>query len=309
MKVFLKKIAIFFIVPVLVLIGLEWKVRISPNSYTYKMESFDKQKGTIETLILGDSHSYYGLNPEHFSRKTFNLGNFSQSLKINRLLLERSLDQMPELKTVILPVSTFSLDFELEESEEGWRKYDYIFYCDFPTSDFDIGIFDPRGYSVVLGKGFKSNINIARKLLSGESLVNCTTSGWADNYKGSDENKIRSQAESAAERHDAFEHGMDPNLNRLTEIGALCKQKNVQLILVTLPVSAPYWDAMDQKKWTKTKIILDSFASSSDAIEYIDWLHSSDFGLADFHDPDHLNHVGAKKVSKLLDNYLKLKHD
>jgi hypothetical protein len=152
-------------------------------------------------------------------------------------------------------------------------------------------------------------MDILKKQLSGKSLVNCSSSGWANNYKGTDKVKIQSNAKSAAERHDSFNHGIETNLERLVEIGKLCEQRNIALVVVTLPVSKDYRLAMDNKKWIKTKIMLESFASASENVHYMDWLDRKDFSLEDFHDPDHLNHVGAKKVSKLLDNYLMLKHD
>ncbi len=305
MKQFLNKIAVFFTLPLLCFLFLEWQVRTQENSYSLKMHNFHEKKSGIEHLILGNSHAYYGLNPAYFSGNTFNLANLSQSLDIDELLLNKNLADMNQLKTVILPISTFSFDFTLSDSEESWRRYDYLFYSDLNKTDLSISSFDLRNWSLVLAKGFKSNMDILLSLWKKGSLVNCSEKGWANNYKGSALSKDTILVKNTAERHKAFQGHEFENKNHLLKIIENLQNRGVRLILIHLPVSRSYFDYVDKESYSITQAYLQGVTSKYPHVEYVDWMQKVGFDTNLFYDPDHLNQVGAKKVSKLLDDYLK----
>src|SRR5690606_38546314 len=95
------------------------------NNYTYKNERIISEYKEIETLVFGDSHAFFGINPQYFSTKTFNIANVSQSLYFDELLLKKHIDSLPQLKTVILNISFFTLSVVDDSSEDRWRKYFY----------------------------------------------------------------------------------------------------------------------------------------------------------------------------------------
>ena len=74
-------IFIFFLV-------LEIAIRKIPNDYQLKKVYLDKNASKINTLILGSSHSFYGINPEYFSKHTFNAAYVSQTLDLDDELLQ-----------------------------------------------------------------------------------------------------------------------------------------------------------------------------------------------------------------------------
>ena len=58
---------------IVILVSLELLFRGIPNEYTFKKDYLDLHSNEIETLILGNSHNYYGLNPAYFNDyNTFN---------------------------------------------------------------------------------------------------------------------------------------------------------------------------------------------------------------------------------------------
>jgi hypothetical protein len=89
MKKFLKIFIYFFIPIVIASACLEVYMRHIPNSYKYKDEWMKKNGNTVETLILGSSHAYYGINPEYLSWKAFNLANVSQDLERDFFVLDK----------------------------------------------------------------------------------------------------------------------------------------------------------------------------------------------------------------------------
>lgn len=280
-------------------------MRVYPNSYTEKMENFQSVKADISCLILGNSHAYYGLNPSFFPDKTYNLANLSQSIDIDRLLLEHDIAKMPKLKRIILPISTFSMNFRIEDSEESWRKYDYLYYAGFEQAELNIPKYELRAKSMVLGKGISSCMKIMLKILKGEDLRYCSNLGWANNYQGSNISSIVANSEKTAKRHNSFEYSFEANKVILEGIISKCEERGIELVLVNLPVSKPYYTFTDQEKWVKVVAELSDQAAENSHVRYINWIQKEGFGIEFFHDPDHLNHEGAEKVSKLLDHYLK----
>ncbi len=309
MQSFLRKIGLFFSLPLLCFLVLEWQMRVTPNSYTMKMDNFHQKKSKIESLILGNSHAYYGLNPEHFSSNTYNLANLSQSLDIDKILLEHDIDKMPELTRIILPISTFSLNFRIEDSEESWRKYDYLFYAGLNPEQLNISSYDLNSIIMVLGKGVSSCMKIMLKILKGEDLSYCSDTGWANNYIGSNPQTIKSNAENTAKRHNSFNYSFNENEESLESIIEIGKKHGVAVTFINLPVSESYFNHVDKGKWKEVVQLLKSLEKKHDNVHYLNWIQQDGFGIEFFHDPDHLNHAGAKKVSKLLDDYLKHKND
>ncbi len=125
MKQFTLKIFLFLLPILIIGIALEFLLREIPNQYTLKDNYIATSSRKIETLVLGSSHTYYGVNPEYFTKPCFNLANISQSLNFDLELLKKHENEFSNLKTVIIPISYFSLFETLEEGDESWRVKNY----------------------------------------------------------------------------------------------------------------------------------------------------------------------------------------
>ena len=109
MKKFISK-TIFFLLPILVLaVIMEISLRAIPNDYKQKRDYMDSHSDEIEVLVLGSSHSLYGINPKYFSQKTYNMAYVSQSLDLDYKILEKYHNRFKNLKTIIVDISCFSL--------------------------------------------------------------------------------------------------------------------------------------------------------------------------------------------------------
>jgi len=119
------KIALFLAPLFLVWLALEVFYRQAPNNYSYKDQQLQKVAPDVQTLVMGDSHAFYGINPVYFKDPTFNLSNISQSLLTDELLLEKHIANLPALKTVFINISYFTLSAKDNALESNWRKYFY----------------------------------------------------------------------------------------------------------------------------------------------------------------------------------------
>ena len=91
MKKFLIILLAFFIPVLCVLAGLEYMVRKAPNEYQYKAQWMEKNADRVETLILGTSHAFYGINPSYLGPNAFSLAASAQSLQYDEFLFINSL--------------------------------------------------------------------------------------------------------------------------------------------------------------------------------------------------------------------------
>ncbi len=108
MKKFLKYCLVFVLPFLMVAITAEYLLRQVPNPYQYKYEWMQQHAEDVEILILGSSHTFYGIRPEFLDGKAFSLANVSQGPKQNLYLLEYWADRYRNLKTVIFPISCSS---------------------------------------------------------------------------------------------------------------------------------------------------------------------------------------------------------
>jgi len=104
MKIIIKKL-ILILFPVLVfVITLELYARSIPTSYSIKDMELIKKQDQIEILVLGSSHSNFGINPKYFGHEAFNISNTSQDLFYDYQLLLKYLPKCENLKIVIIPI-------------------------------------------------------------------------------------------------------------------------------------------------------------------------------------------------------------
>ncbi|MBK8506869.1 MAG: hypothetical protein IPL46_34655 [Saprospiraceae bacterium] len=168
-----------FIFPiVLTAIGMEVTLRHLPNDYKYKREYLDIYSDEIQTLILGSSHSFYGMDPAYFSSNTFNAANISQSLDFDFEILSKYQNRLEKLETVVLSISYSTLFGKLETDSESWRIKNYLMYYGIGTP---LSITD---FSEIFSNRLSVNLRrLASYYIMGNSGITCSKLGWGTNYK------------------------------------------------------------------------------------------------------------------------------
>lgn len=229
MKHFLLKI-LFFVVPlILLLIGIEVFSRKTPNAYRFKNEWMDKNAHSVEGLIFGSSHSFYGINPQYMKGKCFNLANVSQTLFYDDYILSEYIDKCPKLSFIILPISSFSLYGKLENGSEWYRAIYYKLYmgCNY-HKDFSKYNFEISAIKIAKGK--------ILALLQNKDIVKCNALGYGTEYTLKYKGRKWDEGILSARRHTADASKLryfKTNESYLNHIAKVCHERNIRLFLIS----------------------------------------------------------------------------
>jgi hypothetical protein len=285
---------ILFTMPILVL-GLltEFLLRKIPNDYVSKKEYLDKNSDDIKILFLGNSHAFYGVNPEFVSLKSFNASHISQSLDFDYEILKKYKNHWSSLKYIVIPISYFSLFSRLETGIESWRVKNYtIYYGINSTTDY-------FNYSEVLSNKIALNFNrLNAYYLDGNSGITCSNLGWGLNYSSKDSRDLKETGISAAKRHYMYnDMTFNWNANIIKSIIEFANVRNVKILFYSPPAYFTYSEILDHKQLNETFKYMSSVDAKYENVKYHNFLYDSTFIATDFFDADHLNEIGAKKFT------------
>ncbi len=307
MKRFIVKLLVF-LSPILILaVGMELLLRCVDNSYKYKSTYMKTRGGSINTLIMGSSHSFYGIDPDYLSGDAFNLSHPSQTLEFDEKLILKYENQLTSLKTLYLPISMFTLYGRLEDSVENWRENNYSLYYGIHTG-YGLG-----QYIELFARKFKINVGILYAYyLKGEQDLVCSRLGWGIAYSPGKMRDLELTADDAVRRHTNFNiHSpkyreiFEENVATLKRIISWADKRNVKVILLTLPAYKTYRENphLNSEVVERTIETAESVARTFGNCDYLNLYDSDSFTIADFYDADHLNHDGAEKLTRILNKY------
>jgi len=303
MKHLLYKIALFLIPIVLVWLAVEVFYRSAPNNYTFKYKQLEAQKASVETLIFGDSHAFFGINPEFLNTKSFNASNISQSLYFDELIFNKYLDEMPRLKTVVITIGYTSLSQQDNTSEDVWRKYFYASQMDLEVPI--VSSWDIKKYSLALTRRFKKSVELSQKYHTEGSVIGCDNSGWGHYYTVENSIKdIEVNAAYIAKKHEDGLLDFDVNLGRIKKILEKSALKSIDVKLVFMPVSSAYAKQVNAAKVIAINTSLQELSKTNVNANYYNLFQDTRFDNSDFYDANHLNTRGAKKCSLIINEFI-----
>lgn len=300
MKRFLKNILIFSILVLMLLIIGEIIVRHLPSSYSTKDKSLRSRGDQISTLILGSSHTYYGLMPEAMGDSVFNLANISQSPEYDYALVEFYKDSLPNLKQLIIPISYFTYrDPAIENGDEWTLAVKYKIGMHLPLhSDFSIynlEMTDFAGYTGQLA-------NLVLRKPSNISAPDGFGLGYGLDRKSSDwsEKGLERVAKHSLKTPGRFNEVLSVQKKLLD----LAEKNGWKVTLITTPTYKGYYENLDSVQEKEMREGIEILKRDYD-FDYYDFLRDPRFNDDDFYDVDHLSDIGARKFSKLLSDTLK----
>lgn len=273
---------------------LEIAIRKIPNDYQLKKAYLDQNAAQINTLVLGSSHTFYGINPEYFSNKTFNAAYVSQSLDLDYEILKKYDSKLKNLKTVIIPISYFSLFETLETDVEKWRIKNYVMYYDLENNYQFTDNFES------LNNHITQNIKkVIKHYAFHKSFLTSSHLGWGTNFNS--KNKKALNGAFTGKKHTAKNFDLfDKNVKSLQKIIALCRENKVKIIFITTPTHSSYYENLKATQLEKTTNTISELVKNNSNCMYLNYLKSDKFTNEDFYDADHLNEIGAKKLSIVL---------
>lgn len=272
MKRFLRDIGLFSVVALLFFGVLEWVAESIPNSYTYKRNYVEQHCAQIQTLILGSSNAYDGLNPNVLPN-AFNLANSSQTMEDDYRMLAKYISSMDSLQTVIVGLGYHSLGATTEDNRRTYYTIYMDLYPRWPISKYSFEVCNPE---MLVKKIIKYAVS--------RDVTRCDSLGQRVGH-------TREAADSGAEwwnmgvdalvANDRLEIGncrleIEDNLRYLHAIVDLCDAHGVQPVIVQMPVMKEYKRRLPEEQVALMKEVLQSLDSSAICIDASEWSISED---------------------------------
>lgn len=293
-------------------------LRNQDSLYSEKMIGALNEKDSIEIVILGTSHATYGVNPNEFDLYAYNLANVSQRLYFDKRILLSIIDELTELKFVLISIDYHSLYSSSQGIRNFWSYYgngikykdENYFLAD--LSPFLFG-YTPRVSISLLKKEITKSIKYPNQntlnfnVEEGVNILDSIKHGYLG-YEGSQTddfnekkyfvkaNTFNKYIYSSDEEKEIIE-----DLNNFIEI---LKSKNITPILFTAPTYEEYNDFLDEKVIDKNNKTIKDICEKYNIL-YFNHMNNSTFKKEDFYNANHLNKKGALKFSKILNNQIK----
>ena len=267
MKKFLRHIALFLLPLLIIAVVLEIVAESLPNSYTYKRTYMEQHAGEIQTLFLGSSNAYDGLNPNVIPH-AFNLANSSQTIEDDYRLLSRYIDAMDSLNTVVLGLGYQSLALKTHAN----RRMYYTIYMDlyprWPLSEYSFEVFN---LELLLKKITK--YTVSRDIMRCDSLgqrvghtreaVERGTEFWNRDVEG-----MVAHDKISVNRSWGI---IDANYRLICQMVDMCNARGVTPVIVVLPVMEEYKNRLPVEQVELYEDVLQSLDSFAICIDASEW--------------------------------------
>ena len=296
MKRFLRNIALYALPLLIIAVVTEFVAEAIPNSYTYKREHIEQHSTQIQTLILGSSNAYDGLNPSVLPN-AFNLANSSQTLEDDYRLLAKYIDSMDSLQTVIVGLGYHSLGATTEDNRRTYYTIYMDLYPRWPLSKYSFEVCNPE---MLVKKIIKYAVS--------RDVTRCDSLGQRVGH-------TREAAESGAEwwnkdiqslvDNDRMVIGkwsmvIEENTQYLHKIIDLCKTHGVQPVIVLMPVMEEYKRLLPEEQVYLYEEVLSSLDSSAICIDASEWEIPED----GWYNATHLTKEESVEFTKQIQCYL-----
>ncbi|MBK7653150.1 MAG: hypothetical protein IPJ20_23825 [Flammeovirgaceae bacterium] len=200
------------------------------------------------------------------------------------------------MKYIVLPISYFSLFYQLETSAESWRVKNYNIYYGMTSSNKLTDYFEilnnnleinSREDNILLCAWKKSRILLVPRL------------GWGASFNSGSQPDLLESGVSAATRHTyADDKYFNDNLTILRSIIYFADKRHITVFLYTPPAYHSYVEHLDKAQLERTLMAIKQIDHDYRNVFYVNFLTDDSFTAVDFLDADHLNEIGAEKFTK-----------
>jgi hypothetical protein len=301
---YISKMVVFFAPIFLSVVLLEFTARNIEDSFSFK-HKFLKDKGTtVNTLILGNSHAYYGIAPSVLNDSAFSMAMPSQDLPIDFKILETFSTSLPNLNTVIFNVSVSSL-FLSNENEVSWRKAYYHFKMHLPDAlPSSESIFSRN--SLLFSAGLKPVLKSFQYKLSRQNQkAMCLPKGNGFYIREATNSILERTGYDAATRHQKDTAEMATIINQLSLVVDSLIQKKIRVVFVSTPVTEYYSNRISPETSLKINGAIEKIILENPSCVYLNYRDNLKLPVKLFTDADHLNKNGSLEFSNILEEDLK----
>lgn len=280
---------LFFSLLLLPLVCGECFIRRQPNASKAKHEYLLHHSREVDVLVLGSSHTYYGIAPELLSPKAYSAAQVSQTLRYDEYLLHHY--PFDHLKWVIMPISDFSLYEELEDGASWYLASRYRIYmdCDIHSR---LSVY---GWEMT---AFRSYCSKLRQLWEKPHMQ---WSQWGQGLEYTVENKPtdwdNGEKRAAQNAYTDFSHAPEA-MAHLESISRFCRAHHARMLLVSTPLRESYRQHQRADQRADTELHISRFLLQHPQCRYLDFSQDTTFTADDFYDSDHLTTRGADKLTR-----------
>ena len=285
-----------FLLPLLLLASLaEFTARSLPNSYRLKGTWMSQHAKTVETLVLGNSHAYYGIRPSMMKGEAFNLANVSQVPAYDLALLLRYAPLCPRLRQVIMVVDNSCLfDPPLEQSEPHRCTYYTLYMGVGPHSRWG-----RYGMELFQFDGLCEKL----KAFAQGTYTMCDSLGWGTDYTAArstfDVHDTLSVSQRLQQHQCLNWQWVEANMLAVEKMAHYCQQQGIRFTVIQTPVCSLYNSGIPYAQREAIRKLMHRLATQYHA-EVLDFSCDPRFSESDFFDADHLSDLGAAKLTHLL---------
>lgn len=276
-------------------------VRSLPNPTKSKHAYLKSKSHEIDVLILGNSHTYYGVNPAILSERAYSAAQVSQTLKYDNWILATY--PFDSLHTVVLPISDFSLYEELEDGDEWYLASRYRLYmeCDI-HSRLSMYDWECTAFPVFCEK-------LKSLWIPPHMQWNSYGQGLEYTFANRPSNEDWDNGAERAKRnyYRNLEKG-DKGVAYLESIARMCEEQKALLVILQTPLRPSYINHQSLDQVSDTQSRLKTFFKEFPHTRMLDLRSDLRFEATDFYDSDHLNTDGADKLSFILADSLQVWH-
>jgi hypothetical protein len=297
MRLFFKKILANFLI-VLVLLTLILSYSYSKYFETrvpcIKYNLFHDKINSTDTisLILGSSHSFYGIDSKLLDENTFNFASISQSLMEDYTILKHCKNP---IRRVIIPVSYFTNWHYLYKTPIGGEKLRTIDYQTLYGIDYP---------SFLTAKDIVRFVSELAKNLTKTEKEGFDDLGNVIGKCDSIENEIK-DAMVAFDRHNLGKNfnAINPYLD---SINLYCALRKIDLGIITMPYSHEYREYTTRAGFDEylKKLIQKYTKQNCFVFDFRTHFELSDEKIM-FRDADHLSFCGRKAFTEFLNDQIK----
>jgi hypothetical protein len=288
---------------------------------------FYEMEEDIDLFFLGASHAYRSFDPEIFDKRlninSFNIGSSSQNPIDSYYILNEVL-RYKKPKMVVLEVTWLTMEGNDYEYNSATYNYDFMKFStnkiNYLFNGFELDQYIKANLlSVRYHENYKDSKtvkeNIENKFIN--KIIPYKHEIMNEEYY-KDKGFVASQKEVSYAKlinenqfndYRGFNFN-DRRLNYFKKIIKLCKENNIEIILVTAPI--PIESIRKVSDYEKIHNFISGIAKEDD-VEYLDFnlvnRNYISFRNQCFKDDNHLNFKGAKIMSNLLVDYIDAKNN
>jgi hypothetical protein len=292
---------ILFIVPILLMLLSNEYYCYTQTTFSVKKKYLEKNINSFSVLIFGSSHSQNALNPAIMKEKSCNLAFGGQAIAIDYFLLDKYIDRMSDLKTVVFEVSPFRFYYDHNADEWNGHIYSNLYNINYKTTSCSV-----KNYSLIVSspKFFTSIfIDYINPIAHKTRLNEC---GFIINDFNGRFEKLKYDS---VEIYNSYIMDRDFSNKELFKLNRLflrrviqkCISKKVNVILLSTPVYTSYYSRIPIKAIGEVNSMLDEYKKVF-GVTILDFSLDKSFTLQDFKDDNHLNPKGAEKLTQKLDS-------